>query len=64
MIEIVPKVDVDALLLQFSGFSKDTMNIIQKQVNEYMSLSVIYKPFWSDTVAPSDKIKIDLKEPI
>lgn len=57
-IEITPKVDTDALVLQFAGFSKDTMTIIEKQTTAYLTLKTSYTPFWSKAVADGEKIKV------
>ncbi len=60
-VEISPKVDTKSVTLQFAGFSKDTMNIIEKQVAPFVRLQTAYTPFWSKTVAKPEKIHIDLK---
>lgn len=57
-VEILPKIDESAIPLQFAGFSKETMNIIEKQVGSYLQLKTSYTPFWSKAVAKHEKIQV------
>ncbi len=61
-LDITPQIDSEHAKMQFAGFSKDTMNTVEKQVHEYVVLHTAYKPFWSDTVASADKIQVQVLE--
>ena len=57
-IEITPKIDKQGIPSQFTGFKKETMDKIQKQVSEYVTFDVSYTPFWANSVAMEDKIEV------
>ena len=61
-IEIIPKVDTTAIAMQFAGFSKETMDTIEKKVKTYIDLKTIYKPFWSTSVSKIEKIDVDIQQ--
>lgn len=60
IIEITPHIDTISIPLQFAGFSKETMDTIEKQINQYIGFKTTYKPFWSKTVAQAKKIDVEI----
>lgn len=60
-IEITPKIDTKFLVLQFAGFSRDTMTVIEKQIASYVHMETKYTPFWSKSVSSSENIHVDIQ---
>lgn len=58
IIDITPAVDTELIPRQFTGFKKETMEKIQKQVSEYITLDVSYTPFWSKSVAEEERVLV------
>lgn len=56
--DITPLIDPEFIPMQFAGFKKETMEKIEKQVSEFVTLKTSYTPFWSKSVAEEERITI------
>lgn len=57
-IDVTPVIDNELLPRQFTGFKKDTMEKIEKQVSDFIELDISYTPFWSKSVAGEERITV------
>lgn len=57
-LDITPVIDPEFVPMQFAGFKKETMEKIEKQVSEFITLTTSYTPFWSKSVAEEKRIDV------